>query len=214
MEIPLILKLKKKIHKDIAEAQDLIVRELYNFFEKAVLHGGTSIWRCYDGNRFSEDIDVYLESKEKIKDFFEALRKKDFIILKKKISERSLFSVLEFNNVVVRLEAIFKKPKKITLKEYKTSDGNFITVYTLTPEDIIKEKIEAYSKRLKIRDLYDIFFLLRYVKNKNEIVNDLEKLVKRFKNPTDEKELKVLIIEGIVPNINEILNYIKRYVGK
>ena len=212
MEIPLILKLKKKVHKDIAKTQDLIVREIYNFFEGAVLHGGTSIWRCYDGNRFSEDIDVYLESKEKIGDFFEFLKKRGFIIHKKKISENSLFSVLEFNEVTVRFEAIFKRSGKSVIKEYKTSDGNFITIYTLTPEELVKEKIAAYLKRFKIRDLYDIFFLLRYVKDKDEVSKELKNLVKNFKNPPDGNELKILIIEGITPNINDMLNYIKREI--
>ncbi|MBM3309818.1 MAG: hypothetical protein FJY77_06125, partial [Candidatus Altiarchaeales archaeon] len=53
--IPLALRLKKQAHKKVAEAQDIIVRELYNVFDNAVLHGGTAIWRCYQGNRFSED---------------------------------------------------------------------------------------------------------------------------------------------------------------
>lgn len=59
-KIPLNLKLKRKIQKDIAYAQDIIIEELYTFFSTAVLHGGTAIWRCYNGNRFSEDIDFYI----------------------------------------------------------------------------------------------------------------------------------------------------------
>ena len=58
-KIPLALRIKKAQHKEIAEAQDIVVEELYRIFSKAVFHGGTSIWRCYNGNRFSEDIDVY-----------------------------------------------------------------------------------------------------------------------------------------------------------
>ena len=58
--IPLILRLKKSAHKDIAAAQDLIVSALYEVFNDSVLHGGTSIWRCYKGNRFSEDVDAYI----------------------------------------------------------------------------------------------------------------------------------------------------------
>ena len=83
-QIPLILKLKKKAHKDIAEAQDIIIRELYTLFDKAVLHGGTSIWRCYGGNRFSEDIDVYIPNDQKrIDSLFEHLKKNGFVIYRK-----------------------------------------------------------------------------------------------------------------------------------
>jgi predicted nucleotidyltransferase component of viral defense system len=207
--IPLILKIKKTDHKEIAVSQDLIIKEVYKIFDKAVLHGGTCIWRCYQGNRFSEDIDVYIKKDiKKIDLLFENLKKLGFIIKKKKITENTLFSNLQFNRVLVRLEAVFKEING-SLKEYETSDSNLIMIYALTPEELIKEKIQAYLKRLKIRDLYDIFFLLKYVKNKQEIKRELTHLIKEFKMPIDEKELRVLIIEGIIPDAKKILEYLK-----
>ena len=64
-EIPIILKLKKQMQKNLALAQDVIVKELFLVFEDAVLHGGTAIWRCYSGDRFSEDVDAYIPKDEK-----------------------------------------------------------------------------------------------------------------------------------------------------
>src|SRR3989338_2485843 len=137
--IPLILRLKKVNHREIAKAQDIIVQTLYEIFDNAVFHGGTSIWRCYKGNRFSEDIDVYIPKEtDKINLFFNALLKKGFAIEKKKIAKNSIFSTLHFGRTVVRFEAIFKKASG-SLKEYETADGNFITVYTLEPEELIAE---------------------------------------------------------------------------
>jgi len=210
VEIPLILKLKKQVHKDIARGQDIIVKELYSFFDKAILHGGTSIWRCYKGNRFSEDIDVYIPRDEmKINSFFDILKKNGFEIIKKKIGENSLFSNLRLNRTIIRFEALFKKPlPQSIIKEYIASDGNLITVYTLSPEQLIKEKVNAYLKRLKIRDLYDVFFLLRHIKDKLEIQSDLRRLIKKFEKPVDEKDLNILIIEGLVPNTEKMLDYI------
>jgi len=209
--IPLSLRLKKARHREIARAQDLIIEELYREFDKAVLHGGTAIWRCYNGNRFSEDVDVYIPRNiDKINNFFRNLEKRDFIIKKKKIGKNSIYSSLEFNRLIVRFEALFKSSKGF-LKEYENFDGNFITVYTLTPEELIKEKVDAYLKRFKIRDIYDVFFLLRYVKDKNEIVKDTKRLIKEFKEPVDKEELKVLIIEGLIPDIKRMLVYIKRW---
>ena len=209
--IPIILRLKKGIHKDIALAQDILIQELYNVFNDAVLHGGTAIWRCYKGNRFSEDLDLYLKRDlEKINLLFNNLNKRGFIIIKKKIGENSLYSELKNNRTSVRFEALFKKVDGV-LKEYETSEGNLITVYALTPEQLINEKIDAYSGRLKIRDLYDIFFLLRHVKDKGKISLKIKKLVKEFKKPIDENELKVLILEGIVPDVDMMLDYIKNY---
>ena len=199
-----MLRLKKMQHKDIARAQDLIMEELYKIIDNAVLHGGTAIWRCYQGNRFSEDIDMYLPDNEKINIFFENLEKRGFIIEKKKITENSLYSNLKFERVYVRFEALFKKVKSV-LRDYETIDGNFITVSTLTPEELIKEKINAYLNRNKIRDLYDIFFLLRYVQK----IAELKKIIEEFKNPIDEKELKIIIFEGTVPNSKKMLEYRK-----
>lgn len=207
--IPLILKLKKTAHKDIATAQDIIIVALYEVFNDAVLHGGTAIWRCYKGNRFSEDVDVYIPKNiDKIAHLLDILLKKGFNIQKKKISENSLFSTLNFGRTVVRFEAIFKKVDG-SLKEYETVDGNFITVNTLEPEQFIGEKIDAYIKRLKIRDLYDIFFLLRYVKDKNKVKLKIKKLIANFKKPIDENELKVLILEGLIPSSEKMIDYIK-----
>jgi len=211
--IPLVLKLKRTQQKEIAKAQDIMVNIMYTVFDNVVLHGGTSIWRCYGGNRFSEDVDVYIiKNIKKIELFFDKLKERGFIELKKKISETSIFSNFEFNRTNVRFEALFKDVKG-ELRDYETADGNFITVYTLSPETLIKEKVEAYLRRLKIRDLYDIFFLLRYVKDKNIVKKDLERLLKEFKHPIDETDLKVLIIQGLTPPTNSMLNYIQGEIG-
>ncbi len=202
--------LKKESQKKIARAQDIIVEEMVKSFQGAVLHGGTAIWRCYQGNRFSEDVDAYIpKDMKKIINFFNNLRKRDFVVEKEKIGENSLYSTLIFEGVTVRFESVFKLLKG-ELKDYEAVDGNLNTIRTLLPEELIKEKIGAYLKRLKIRDLYDIFFLLRHVKNKEEIRKELKTFLKNFKNPMDREDLKLLIITGIVPNIEEMLSYIKR----
>ena len=211
-EIPLILKLKRASHKRIAEAQDFIIEELYKVFDTAVLHGGTSLWRCYNGNRFSEDIDVYIKRDlNKINLLFKNFEKIRFKIEKKKVGNNSIYSSLNFNGTLVRFEALFKNSKEF-LKEYTKVNGNLITIYTLTPEELIIEKSVTYSKRLKIRDLYDVFFLLRYIKINNEIKKQLTNLIKNFKKPIDEPDLKVIIIEGIVPSVEDIISRIKREI--
>ncbi len=211
-EIPLILKLRKTSHKKIAEAQDFIIEELYKVFDKAVLHGGTSLWRCYGGKRFSEDIDVYIKRDiKKIDSLFENFEKVGFKIEKKKVGENSIYSTLNFNGTLVRFEALFKNAKGF-LKEYTKVNGNLISIYTLTPEELIIEKSITYSKRLKIRDIYDVFFLLRHVKMNNEIKKQLNSLIKNFKKPIDEQDLRVIIIEGIVPSVKDMVVRIKREI--
>jgi hypothetical protein len=72
--------------------------------------------------------------------------------------------------------------------------------------------VEAYLGRKKIRDLYDIFFLLRYVKEIEEVKPKLKKLLQHFEDPTDEKDLKTLILVGIIPTKNDILEYINQWL--
>ena len=211
-KIPIVLRLKKESQKKIARAQDIIVEEMIKSFNKSVLHGGTAIWRCYDGNRFSEDVDVYIpKSINEVNSFFYNLKKRGFTLEKKKIGKNSLYSSLRFENIIVRFEALFKLVQG-ELKEYETAEGNMIILRTLLPGELIKEKINAYLKRFRIRDLYDIYFLLRYIEDKKIINNELRKFVKGFKNPIDKEDLQILIISGLVPNVNEMLRYINREI--
>jgi len=43
MKIPIVLKLKRAKHKEIAIVRDMAVEELYKSFNKAVLHKETAI---------------------------------------------------------------------------------------------------------------------------------------------------------------------------
>ncbi|MBI5392603.1 nucleotidyl transferase AbiEii/AbiGii toxin family protein [Candidatus Woesearchaeota archaeon] len=209
--IPLILKIKKASHKSIAEAQDIIIRELYSVLDTAAFHGGTAIWRCYQGNRFSEDIDMYIPRDiAKINQFFSNLEKKGFIVQKKRFTDNALYSNLLFNRVEVRFEAAFRKVKGI-LKDYEAVEGNFIAVYTLSAEEFIREKTAAYLSRKKIRDLYDIFHLLKYVQDKEKIKQEIAELINNYSAPVDEKDIKTLILEGLVPTSKKMIEYIRDY---
>jgi predicted nucleotidyltransferase component of viral defense system len=209
MEIPLQNKLKKRAHQQIAYAQDLIMEEVYSFFPDAIFHGGTALWRCYQGKRFSEDIDMYLSSKLHIDAFFSHLAGKGFRIIKKRIKKNSLHSLLVWQRTEVRFEALFIKPKKkdVILKEYETIDKNFLSVYTLTPSALLQEKIAACCKRKLVRDLYDVYFLLRFVEEK-----DIPALQLVVNVPiVDEENLQALIITGLVPTVDAMKGVIQKW---
>ena len=89
------------------------------------------------------------------------------------------------------------------------AEGNLITVNALSPADLVREKLLAYRNRGLVRDVYDIFFLLRYVEDISQLRNDLLKFIKEFTNPVDEPELKVLILEGLVPSTRKMIEYIR-----
>ena len=209
---PFHSRIKRRHHREIAIAQDIVVEIFYSVFPRGVIHGGTAIWRCYSGNRFSEDIDVYLEKDPKrIDKFFEALKKRGFEAIKRRVKENALYSTLKFGEVEMRFEAIFKRVEGV-VREYETYEGNLLSVYTLDPETLIGEKTDAYVKRRKIRDLYDVFFLLRFVEKTEKVKPKLLKLLRDFKHPMDEKELKAIVLFGAIPSTQDMLEYIKRWV--
>jgi predicted nucleotidyltransferase component of viral defense system len=213
--LPLHHKLKKKIHRTIALAQDILIMKMYEKFPNAVIHGGTAIWRCYGSNRFSEDVDVYLQPKDKnkktLEDFFDNLKALGFLIGKFKLTNNTLFSKLSYENVEIRFEAAFKDIKPI-VKPFELTDGTFMNVLTLSAEDLILEKIFAYRKRKKVRDVYDISFLLKFVNNRKKIEKKLKEFLETFEKPVDEKELSALIISGVAPSTKTILEEIASWV--
>ncbi len=206
--IPLGLRIRRQSHRELAKAQDLMVQALYEVFPEAVLHGGTAVWRCYQGSRFSEDVDVYLrKDPARMERLFALLEQRGFSVVKKKTTENAFYSSLRFGRQEVRLEALFKKVQG-TLREYEAIEGNLLTVYSLSAEELIREKAAAYLSRRKVRDLYDVFFLLRHA-DSGKVKPSLAALAEKHEMPVDAQELKVLIIEGAIPSPERMLAYIR-----
>jgi predicted nucleotidyltransferase component of viral defense system len=207
--IPLQTRLKREVHRKIAYAQDIVVKEVYSVMNNAVLHGGTAIWRCYGGKRFSEDLDFYFpKDLKKIELIFENLKKLGFVITKKKVSEKSVYSELVLDRTSVRLEGTFQKIQGV-LVDYEMADGNFISIYGLTSERFLSEKANTYLKRFKIRDLWDVFFLLKNLENIKDI-REIGSLINNYKKPVDEEELRIILLEGIIPSSKDMIEYIRK----
>ncbi|MCQ8898254.1 MAG: nucleotidyl transferase AbiEii/AbiGii toxin family protein [Hadesarchaea archaeon] len=211
-KIPLYLRMRRERHRKVAVLQDMVVEALYRAFPRAVLHGGTAIWRCYSGNRFSEDLDVYLGSREGLENLFRELGEAGFRLLKRRTAPRALYSLMALGDAEVRLEATFKGVRWV-MREYETCEGLLLNVLTLPPEEMIREKIAAYLARRRIRDLYDLSFMLRYAEKTEELKRELRRFLERFREPVDEGELKALILFGAVPTSGAILEHLRREVG-
>ena len=144
MKLPLISRIRKELHKNIAFAQDILIEETIKVIPSTVFHGGTCIWRCYGGKRFSEDLDFYFpKNKSLIEKLFKNLENKGFEIKKKKISDRSVYSELKYGRVSVKLEATFQNIKGVLL-DYEKVDGTIISIYGLAVEQLLNEKIRTY----------------------------------------------------------------------
>ena len=158
MEIPLYNRLKKQMHKEMAVLQDLIVEKIYSADEGAVLHGGTAIWRCFKGSRFSGDLDFYLKPKESFREEIEsALNSAGAKLSKFRQTENAIYAKVEYGRSSVSLEIAFRKFPYPVASGYEKTDGTYIDVLTPSASVLLLEKLGAYLNRRLIRDVYDVF---------------------------------------------------------
>src|SRR3989344_3529153 len=188
MKIPLHNRLKRKLHRDIAELQDIVVETVYSLEETAVLHGGTAIWRCFAGNRFSDDLDFYIKPKA---DFKGLLEKRLFPlgikITKFRKTENAVFSKMENENASAALEIALREFKKPVVSAYEKADGTSIDIFTPSADELLVEKLHAFKSRRLIRDIYDVFHLSRFSSTDKEFSKTVSGLLENLPKPADEQ---------------------------
>ena len=212
-----------------AKLEDVLVELLYSRYKSLVFHGGTSIWRCYSGNRFSRDIDFYLNaktSKEKMKyydDLSEFLKKSGFLMKEKGYeSSTDTMHFLVESNTKMKIDINFKY-KNGTRVDYTKVDDSKIVVLSLSPSELLNEKIIAYNDKLnsaekfkhpEAHDLYDIYYLISLIGKADETtVKNLRSLVDQINGnpPPDMGSLGHLILAGLPPTFEMMINRIKMW---
>ena len=218
---PIEKSLKSEKQIAIARLQDLVMDSVMAIEKSIILHGGTAIWRCFGGKRFSFNLDLYASEKQfkKLKDNLTWELNKRGVTMD---YSQSTAHVINVHNAQasVKLE-ILKKPngKRSIQKEYVRADGTKMFINTLVEADFITEKIKAYNSRGYARDLYDIYHLLSsngnispllppYGKPDNKTKKKLRAFLKSIIPPKDEKQLKELVYEGVAPTFDTIIKYI------
>lgn len=205
MNLPLERRLKKRAHIQVAQLQDELVDLVYSIEEKSVLHGGTAIWRCYGGNRFSEDLDFYAPAKA-LGELPQKAKERGIEVVKFKKTDNLLYSKFSNGEAEVRLEVNFAKTPVVkgVVCAFEKTDGPSMQVLTLTPEQLIAEKIAAYNSRRLIRDLYDIFHLSGMVNNDAEVAKSVVQLLANLPEPADEENLKAIVYSGAIPSYEQL----------
>jgi len=206
MRLPLVKILRGKMLR-VARTQDVVMIELLKNFD-FVLHGGTAVWRIYGGKRFSFDIDIYYKNPKEILRHFT----KNFTVVRKKLTPSNVLYLRLRDEEEIELEVspMFKKVKSVE-NEFWLVEGGTLIVKTLSPEDLVREKINAFINRKKSRDLYDIYYLIDFC-DKDRIRNDLRKLLDNLNSkPADFEGLKDLILIGKSPEFETVLRKVRRY---
>lgn len=215
MNLPISSFLKRRSELETAQLEDDIISVLANITNKMALHGGTAIWRCYNGKRFSTDIDAYIWAED-FKDKFINAAKIIGVEVTKFREKGVTFIHVKKNNTEIKIE-----PKNVEkdaiLMPYERVDGSKINILALSPEDLVKEKIDAYKDRRAYKDLYDITVLLNSVKYSGIVKNELSEFAKDIPTPNESvqsySEFKAVIYAGLVPSYEKMSDFIKRWVA-
>ena len=86
-----------------------------------------------------------------------------------------------------------------------------MVVKTLTPEDLLRQKVDAFIDRRKARDLYDIYYLLDFCE-RERIMDPLGKLLPLLESPPDDFDgLKELVLVGRTPSFDAIRLKVRTY---
>ncbi|MEM4089070.1 MAG: nucleotidyl transferase AbiEii/AbiGii toxin family protein [Candidatus Micrarchaeaceae archaeon] len=198
---------------EVALLQDKIIEIVYSSIEPdALLYGGTAVWRCYGGMRFSEDIDIYMRN-ESIEHIIKSLPRHGLSLAWR---SKELPSNIRISNgrTSVLLEAKEGSAEGI-ITQYARVDGSAMTVRAMSPAELLARKIEAYSGRLLMRDLYDIFVLTNSLdKNDYAVRSLLIDFIKHIKKPADEQVLKTLVYSGKSITFGEFVAYMKRWLNE
>lgn len=210
------LYLRRRQQLEIAEMQDIILSILLEILDPPpAMHGGTVIWRVFKSPRFSEDLDFYAPNvggrlKDELKGELTAF---GFDLSKFRETGRAVFCEVT-DRRSLRVKLIKEKWEFQEIEaEYELVDGGFMLIRTLRPRDLLLEKIWAYRNRKKARDLFDIYYLLRYVEPGDvpPEIKDISSLLDE--PPKDWRELRVLIFRGLPPSFESVRRRILRVVG-
>ena len=221
----------KKYYPDLQGFERGILREhlqykildiIYSskFGRKLSFLGGTAMRICYDGNRFSEDLDFdnFGLSKKEFEEMSELIRKElsreGYNVEYRNVYKGAYHTYLKFSDILFENKLTAMKSEKImiqidTVQESVDYTPNILVLakfvvfrnIKVTPVDIIlSKKIGAVfgRKRVKGRDFYDIVFLkgftdfnYDYLKEKFDIKNKQD-LKKRLLEKIADLDLKKL----------------------
>jgi len=211
MIIPLEKRLKTRLHADIARLQDEVLEIACSIDPALILHGGTAVWRCYGGNRFSEDIDLYCADVGKIEaELPGRITGRGLSMPKLKKTANLIFCKISNGSVEVRLEINFSKGAEPVVRQYEKTDGTFMSILTLSEENLLLEKMHAYAGRRFIRDIYDVYHLSVQIRDDVEVKMAISKFLESIQEPVDEKNLKAIIYSGAVPSFRQIAEALRR----
>lgn len=213
--MPIIERLTDSNQRLKAMLQDRAAESIFSARVGAVFHGGTAVWRCYGGERFSKDIDIYVKNRQAVEKILYRLMRGG---MRHELLQERKTSFGLYRNYAVRsglsdiaLQTTFAKMKG-SIATYELVNGSYTNVVSLTAEELLLEKLDALIDRSKARDLYDIWILSRYNVSK-KVSEAIGKAFGKQIKIIDYDELRHTVY-GLLPTMEEMKEAIIRRVSE
>jgi len=204
-----------------AVLEDMLIGMMFRYSSRFTFHGGTCVWRCCNGNRFSRDVDFYydLAGKDRsdfTKELVKYIKEGGITVKEKGYSNTTdTLSIVVETNTKCKLDINFRYKEGSPI-DYSMVDGSLMKVIGLTAEELMGEKIGVQMEKSargtsEIQDLYDIWILKDRVTITPELGSGLSKVVEaaRGSRPANAGSLNSLILSGVAPSVDQILDDIK-----
>lgn len=189
--------------------------------DRILFKGGTALRILYQSPRFSEDLDFssfnlkFENWEDSIARVLVEMEREKLSLSIKESKETTGGGIFDFGfNIfdmkpTLKLNIVSKPMARGELILVHTPLTEPYSVYSLNSNDLVKEKLQALLSRSKIRDYFDLYYILRArLAIKKVVENKKELLIKvgEFKN--NFKELETLLPKSYFPllkNFKEIL---------
>ena len=207
MPEPLERLLNSSTQVAVARLEDSVVKAIYEIDPSIAMHGGTAIWRCYGGYRYSSDVDLYLPDAQVKKFNFDLTWKIAKYNMRHDPPKRNGRFVRIFNDSAeTKLESM-KPPRglKPVPALYEMANGTKISIMTLDIDSFVREKMATYLKRLYARDLFDVYQLVINHDVKPATKKEVLKILENLPEPKDEAILKDIVYVGPAPTFDSMV---------
>jgi hypothetical protein len=184
------------------EIFEIEVLEIFNsirVLDNLYFGGGTMLRLCHNLNRYSTDLDFWIDNTLDSKSLFSKLKdefKNRYKIVDAENKKNTLLFEIKSTAYKRNLKIEIRKEQNDFSWERKIAFSRFtnkqVTLKGLTLQQMMKNKIEAMLSRKIIRDCFDIeFLLMRGVDlplNKTKL-EEMKKIINSFK----ERDFKVML---------------------
>ena len=138
------------------------------FLANLIFGGGTMLRLCHGLDRYSVDLDFWVVKDIDWAKYYQKM--KEYLLQFYKIADSAnkhftILFELKSPQYPRALKIEIRKEAKVIKTEtgiaYSTNSNIQVLLKTVTPDEMMKSKIEAFLSRKEIRDAYDIEFLLK-----------------------------------------------------